>query len=91
MATRFIGLLCCCQHSRLHCGVAGERAPEIMSPTCLPGFEIDATLCLLQLALVNKHLERYFDAWYSFVNSWIIIEVADPNWVFDWRLEVCGS
>ncbi|CAM6095088.1 unnamed protein product [Calypogeia fissa] len=40
-----------------------------------------------QLALVNKNLEGYHDAWHRFINSWMIIEVGDPNWVFEWRLE----
>ncbi|KAJ7564277.1 hypothetical protein O6H91_02G010900 [Diphasiastrum complanatum] len=40
-----------------------------------------------KLVAVNKNLKAYSDAWFSLVDSWIIIEVEDPNWVFTWRLQ----
>jgi hypothetical protein len=60
----------------------GATCPRLSTNTCL---------CFLQLVLVNKYLEGYYDAWYRFINSWIVIKVGDPNWVFDWRLEVRSS
>ena len=43
---------------------------------------------LVQLAPVNKNLEAYYDAWHKLIDSWVVIEVDDPNWVFRWRLQV---
>eukprot|EP00850_Spirogloea_muscicola_P017248 SM000146S00968 [mRNA] locus=s146:248517:252421:+ [translate_table: standard] len=40
-----------------------------------------------QLVVVNDKLADYA-AWHNEVDAWIIIEVDDPNWVFDWRLQV---
>ncbi|CDO98083.1 unnamed protein product [Coffea canephora] len=40
-----------------------------------------------QLETVNKNLEAYYDVWDRFVNSWIIIKIQDPNYVFRWRLQ----
>lgn len=42
----------------------------------------------LQLETVNKYLELYFDAWYKFINSWIVIKITDPSCVYQWRLQV---
>ncbi|KAG0607984.1 hypothetical protein M758_8G069100 [Ceratodon purpureus] len=40
-----------------------------------------------QLAPVNKNLEAYYDAWHKMIDSWVVIEVDDPSWVFVWRLQ----
>jgi D-glycerate 3-kinase len=40
-----------------------------------------------QLAPVNKQLAAYYDAWHKLVDSWIVIQVDDPHWVFRWRLQ----
>lgn len=42
----------------------------------------------LQLETVNKNLEAYYDAWYKYVKSWIIIKIHDPSYVYQWRLQV---
>lgn len=42
----------------------------------------------LQLAPINKNLEAYYDAWHKYIDSWIVIQVDDPTWVFRWRLQV---
>ncbi|KAK1362981.1 Glycerate 3-kinase [Heracleum sosnowskyi] len=34
-----------------------------------------------QLETVNKYLELYFDAWYKFINPWIVIKITDPSCV----------
>ncbi|OIS99539.1 PREDICTED: D-glycerate 3-kinase, chloroplastic [Nicotiana attenuata] len=40
-----------------------------------------------QLEIVNKNLEAYYDAWYKYVKSWIIIKIQDPSYVYQWRLQ----
>lgn len=40
-----------------------------------------------QLEIVNKNLEAYYDAWYKFIKSWIIIKINDPIYVYQWRLQ----
>ncbi|KAJ7526335.1 hypothetical protein O6H91_16G002300 [Diphasiastrum complanatum] len=40
-----------------------------------------------QLEIVNKNMALYPEAWYKYVDSWIIVQVGDPNWVYQWRLE----
>ncbi|CAI5941398.1 unnamed protein product [Closterium sp. NIES-65] len=39
-----------------------------------------------QLGEVNGRLQQY-SAWHDMVDSWVIIQVADVDWVFDWRLQ----
>jgi pantothenate kinase-related protein Tda10 len=46
---------------------------------------------LVQLAPVNKQLAAYYDAWHKLVDSWIVIQVDDPHWVFRWRLQVTDA
>ena len=46
---------------------------------------------LVQLAPVNKNLEAYYDAWHKMIDSWVVIEVDDPSWVFVWRLQVTDA
>ena len=43
---------------------------------------------ILQLEVVNKNLEAYYDAWDKFVEAWIIIKIKDPSCVYQWRLQV---
>lgn len=40
-----------------------------------------------QLEIVNKNLEAYHDVWDKFVNSWVVIKIQDPSYVFQWRLQ----
>lgn len=37
---------------------------------------------------MNKNLEAYYDVWDKFVNSWVVIKIQDPSYVFQWRLQV---
>jgi D-glycerate 3-kinase len=46
---------------------------------------------VVQLAPVNRNLEAYYDAWHKLIDSWVVIEVDDPNWVFRWRLQVIDA
>ncbi|CAI5477083.1 unnamed protein product [Closterium sp. Yama58-4] len=39
-----------------------------------------------QLGEVNGRLQQY-SAWHDMVDSWVVIQVADVDWVFDWRLQ----
>jgi len=43
---------------------------------------------ILQLEVVNKNLEAYYDAWDKFTEAWIIIKIEDPSCVYQWRLQV---
>lgn len=36
---------------------------------------------------VNAALRSYAAAWDAFVGCWLVIEVDDPNYVYDWRLQ----
>lgn len=40
-----------------------------------------------QLETVNKNLEAYYHAWDTYIKSWIVIKIKDPNCVFQWRLQ----
>lgn len=42
------------------------------------------------LVNVNKALRQYKAAWDSLVDCWIVIQVDEPDWVFQWRLQVCN-
>jgi len=46
---------------------------------------------MVQLAAVNMNLEAYYDAWHKLIDSWVVIEVDDPNLVFQWRLQVIDA
>ncbi|KAF8058124.1 hypothetical protein HT031_005784 [Scenedesmus sp. PABB004] len=39
------------------------------------------------LAEVDAALAAYGDAWDALVDSWLVIRIADPQWVFGWRLQ----
>lgn len=43
---------------------------------------------ILQLEIVNKNLEAYYEAWDKFIQSWIVIKIKDPSCVYQWRLQV---
>lgn len=42
----------------------------------------------MQLEIVNKNLEAYYNAWDKFIKSWIVIKIKDPSYVYQWRLQV---
>jgi pantothenate kinase-related protein Tda10 len=42
----------------------------------------------VQLVAVNKNLVAYHDAWHKMIDSWVIIQVRDPVWVYTWRQQV---
>ncbi len=39
------------------------------------------------LVAVNAALTEYNAAWDRFVDAWLVVEVDDPNFVYDWRLQ----
>ncbi|GLC45781.1 hypothetical protein PLESTB_001156700 [Pleodorina starrii] len=39
------------------------------------------------LAAVNEHLTSYRAAWDELVDSWLVIRIGDPQWVYQWRLQ----
>ncbi|GBF88798.1 hypothetical protein Rsub_01699 [Raphidocelis subcapitata] len=39
------------------------------------------------LTKVNDALAAYKEAWDSAVDSWLVIRIGDPQWVFGWRLQ----
>ena len=43
---------------------------------------------VVQLEIVNKNLEAYYDAWDKFIKAWIVIKINDPSCVYQWRLQV---
>ena len=40
-----------------------------------------------EIQQVNQHLHAYKDAWDSLVDSWLVIRIGDPQWVYQWRLQ----
>lgn len=38
-----------------------------------------------QLQVVNERLAAYHSAWDRYIDSWIIIQVSNPGWVYKWR------
>lgn len=40
------------------------------------------------LGAVNAALRAYEAAWDSHVDSWLVVRIGDPTWVFKWRLQV---
>ena len=36
---------------------------------------------------VDRRLCSYQAAWDAFAHAWLVVEVGDPTWVFNWRLE----
>lgn len=81
----------------------GDRAdpsvwPEIEGPLqvvlfegWMLGFEpVDATVYQPidpQLEVVNNNLSAYHNAWYRYIDSWIIIKVSHLDSVYKWRLQ----
>lgn len=82
---------------------AGDRAhpaawPEVQPPVDVVLFEgwmlgfravpVAAAMPIHPgLQQVNSFLRQYRAAWDAYVDSWLVIEVADPQWVFKWRLQ----
>ncbi|XP_052306055.1 D-glycerate 3-kinase, chloroplastic isoform X2 [Populus trichocarpa] len=44
-------------------------------------------ILFIQLEIVNKNLEAYYDAWDKFVKAWVVIKIQDPSCVNQWRLQ----
>lgn len=38
------------------------------------------------LVKVNDYLKAY-DAWNKEMDAWLVVQVEDPQWVYQWRLE----
>lgn len=84
-------------------GGRGDRAPSETWPTAtLPvdivlfegwmlGFrpQSDDAVAAIDPSLlpVNAALRAYKAAWDAYVDSWLVIQVDDPNFVYDWRLQ----
>jgi D-glycerate 3-kinase len=84
-------------------GGAGDRADPGRWPTATPpisvvlfegwmlGFrpvgESAAAAVDPSLPQVDRQLCSYQDAWDSFVHAWMVVEIADAAWVFNWRLQ----
>ena len=41
----------------------------------------------LQLEIVNKNLEAYYEAWDKYIDAWVVIKIKDPSYVYRWRLQ----
>jgi pantothenate kinase-related protein Tda10 len=39
------------------------------------------------LAAINEKLRAYEAAWDAFVDAWLVVKVASPQWVYAWRLQ----
>ncbi|EFJ45240.1 hypothetical protein VOLCADRAFT_94435 [Volvox carteri f. nagariensis] len=39
------------------------------------------------LAAVNEQLRSYRTTWDELVDSWLVIRIGDPQWVYKWRLQ----
>ncbi|GIL73541.1 hypothetical protein Vretimale_5245 [Volvox reticuliferus] len=39
------------------------------------------------LVAVNEHLKSYKAAWDELVDSWLVVRIGDPQWVYKWRLQ----
>jgi D-glycerate 3-kinase len=50
----------------------GPEAAAAVSPDLVP---------------VDRSLEAYAGAWDALVDSWVVVQVGDPAWVFEWRLQ----
>lgn len=36
---------------------------------------------------INEKLGAYESAWDSHVDSWLVVKVGSPDWVYSWRLQ----
>jgi D-glycerate 3-kinase len=84
-------------------GGAGDRAPPEQWQTVKPPLKVvlfegwmlgfrpvgasTATAVDPALPEVDRRLESYQAAWDAFVHAWLVVEVGDAAWVFNWRLE----
>lgn len=82
---------------------AGDRAhpaawPEVKPPVDVVLFEGwmlgfrpvgDAAAAAVHAGLceVNARLRAYRKAWDTYVDAWVVIEVAEAQWVFTWRMQ----
>lgn len=82
---------------------AGDRAhvaawPEVQPPVDVVLFEgwmlgfspvpaAAAAAIHPDMREVNEWLQQYRGAWDAYVDTWLVIEVADAQWVFKWRLQ----
>ena len=39
-----------------------------------------------RLVAVDEQLQRYADL-HALIDAWMVVQVGDPNWVYDWRLQ----
>ncbi len=48
-------------------------------------------LCCIQvdadLISINNKLKEYEAAWDKCVDSWLVVKVGEPEWVYKWRLQ----
>jgi len=86
----------------MHSGL-GDRAPESEWPVVegpldvvlfegwMLGFrpQPDEAVAAVDedLVPVNRALRGYEDAWDSWINSWLVVRVDDPQCVYEWRLQ----
>jgi pantothenate kinase-related protein Tda10 len=42
------------------------------------------------LVAVNQALRGYQGAWDDLVDSWLVVRIGNPDWVYKWRLQVGG-
>jgi D-glycerate 3-kinase len=40
------------------------------------------------LVAVNQALKGYQSAWDDLVDSWLVVRIGNPDWVYKWRLQV---
>lgn len=43
------------------------------------------------LVAVNQALKGYQGAWDDLVDCWLVVRIGNPDWVYKWRLQVCGT
>ena len=82
-------------------GGQGDRHPEESWPVvrdapdvvllegwCLGFRPVDPrTVADPHLRVVNSGLEEHFRSWCSVLDAFIVIQIADPRWVYTWRLQ----
>lgn len=39
------------------------------------------------LVSINEKLREYEAAWDAYVDSWLVVKVGAPEWVYRWRLQ----
>jgi D-glycerate 3-kinase len=61
-------------------GGGGGAAPPSSSSSLTPDEQRD-------LQAVDAFLQSYAQRWDRFVDSWLVVRVGDPQWVYAWRLQ----